>query len=185
MEVRVRTINGIHNFCKDHSTQSITCSPWSTHVKPFPSLQKKFNANMEEKRKPFNSFTPAQGANNSHTFTFPKITKPIMRCNIDNKRVNKKQRKRKIEGHFVPTFAPAKVAMPTSPQPPAKAVVPTFPQLPAKTVTPATTAVDTRSSSQPHAQIKNYVTYVHLMENCAHLLPQLQTGQMKIRTERD
>ena len=126
-----------------------------------------------------------QGPNYRWNFTFPKITTPIKRSKINNKRVNKKQCKRKVERHFVPTFAPAKEAMPTFPQPLAKVVMPIFPQLPAKIATPATIATIISSSTQLHAQ-KQKLCYLCAPNGklCSFAAPH-QIGWKKIGMEKD
>ena len=58
VELTVRTVQGIHTFRKDHTSESATCSPWSRWMKPFSSLQKKIEAFEEKKRDKNSSFHP-------------------------------------------------------------------------------------------------------------------------------
>ena len=131
VEVTVRTLGRIHNFHKDHFMQSITCSPWNTLIKPFPSLQKKIHAYMVEKRKLVNPFTPAQRPSNRQNVSFPKKTTHTKRRKSDSQRVSKKQHKsRKMEGHYVPIKAMMSTFM-LSP-----AIVTMMPLLPNLSATP-------------------------------------------------
>ena len=56
VEIIVGPLRGIHNFRKDHATQSSMSHPWGTQVKPFPSLFKKMEAYMEERQNIVNPF---------------------------------------------------------------------------------------------------------------------------------
>ena len=38
VEVKVKTMRGIHMFRRDRTTQIISCNPWSTKLCPYPSL---------------------------------------------------------------------------------------------------------------------------------------------------
>ena len=152
-------------------------------------------AYMEDKRNAHDPFNPAQVYPNRHRISPFSKKFPPKRSRTKNKKEERKQKGvRRIKRHYVPTFAsakavmptfpqlPAKAAMPTFPQPSAKAAIPAFPQLPAKTAASVTTTAVT--SSPLYHKHKNYVIYVHLMDNYAPLLPQFLIGQMKIGTER-
>ena len=41
VDLNVQTLQGIHTYKKDRSTQVIKCSSWGSKVRSFPSLQKK------------------------------------------------------------------------------------------------------------------------------------------------
>ena len=41
MEITVRTLKGIHNFRKDHTSQKCMCGPWGLQLKLFLLLRKK------------------------------------------------------------------------------------------------------------------------------------------------
>ena len=47
---------GIHSFRKDCSTQTSTCSPWHTQVRPFPSLRRKMKDYIKEWQAIINPF---------------------------------------------------------------------------------------------------------------------------------
>ena len=136
VEVTVRTLNGIQTYQKDCSTQSTSCSPQGTLVKPFPSLHREMNDYMEEKRKLVNPFTPCQRPSNRQNFSLPKKTIPTKKKKSDSKRVSKQQHKlRKIEGCNMPT----KAVMPTFMLSPAiVAMTPIVPNMPAVPNHPAT-----------------------------------------------
>ena len=50
MGLKVCTLQGIHMYKKDRSTQILKCSPWETKVKPFPSLQKKMTEYLRQRQ---------------------------------------------------------------------------------------------------------------------------------------
>ena len=56
MEITVRTLKGIHTFRKYCATQLSMCSQWCSQIRPFPSLIRKMEAYMEEKRNTANPF---------------------------------------------------------------------------------------------------------------------------------
>ena len=41
VEVKVKTMQGIHTFRRDRTSQVIKCNPWSTRLCPYPSLIQK------------------------------------------------------------------------------------------------------------------------------------------------
>ena len=47
VEVRVKMIRGIHTFRRDHTTQIISCNPWSLWLHPYPSLIRKMKTYLE------------------------------------------------------------------------------------------------------------------------------------------
>ena len=47
IEVRVKTMKGIHMFRRDHITQVISCKPWSPRLHPYPSLVRKMQTYLE------------------------------------------------------------------------------------------------------------------------------------------
>ena len=49
VEVTVQTTKGIHTFKRDHSTQLISCRPWTSRYQPYPSLTKKMKTYLELK----------------------------------------------------------------------------------------------------------------------------------------
>ena len=60
VEVTIRTVECIHTYRRDRTTQAVSYSPWSRQVKPFPSLRKKIAEYQEEKRRNFNPFIPVR-----------------------------------------------------------------------------------------------------------------------------
>ena len=49
VEVKIRTMRGIHTFQRDCTTQIISCKPWSPQQHPYPSLAKKMKTYLELK----------------------------------------------------------------------------------------------------------------------------------------
>ena len=47
MEVKVKTMQGIHTFLWDRTSQIIKCNPWSTGLCPCPSLIQKMKTYLE------------------------------------------------------------------------------------------------------------------------------------------
>ena len=62
IEVTIQTVDGIHTYRRDRMTQAASYRAWSRQVRPFPSLRKKIAEYQEEKRRPFNIFTPVREA---------------------------------------------------------------------------------------------------------------------------
>ena len=88
VEVTVRTPKGVHNFRRDHATQSSMCSPWGLQVKPFPLLVRKMEVHMEERRNVLNPFSHTQIGQAHHPFQGgPLLQKEVgikLRKNITN-----------------------------------------------------------------------------------------------------
>ena len=80
IEVTIWTVDGIHTYKRDRTTQITLYSPWSRQVKSFPSLRK---------RRSFNPFTPVRETN------FGKER---------SRRSQKSRKYRKLDmGHFSPS----------------------------------------------------------------------------------
>ena len=47
MAVKVKMMRGIHTFRGDHTTQAISCNPWSLRLHPYPSLISKMKTYLE------------------------------------------------------------------------------------------------------------------------------------------
>ena len=47
MEVKVKTMRGIHTFRRDHTTQVISCNPWSPRLNPYPPIIRKMKIYLE------------------------------------------------------------------------------------------------------------------------------------------
>ena len=47
MEVKVKTMQGIHTFRRDRTSQVIKCNPWSTKLHPYPSPMQKMTSYLE------------------------------------------------------------------------------------------------------------------------------------------
>ena len=115
----VRMMKGIHTFKKDCDNQTSLCSQWGSLVYPFPSVVKKMEVYLEERRNIADPFHPTHTYTNRPTispFVKPQTSKKkktrdsTKRRKKVNHQVNKKQYKvRKLK---VP-FSLSKTAMPT------------------------------------------------------------------------
>ena len=47
VEVKVKTVRGIHTFRRDHTTQVISCKPWSPRLYPYSSILRKMLTYLE------------------------------------------------------------------------------------------------------------------------------------------
>ena len=47
VEIKVKTMQGIHTFRRDMTSQLIKCNPWSTKLHPHPSLIQKMRTYLE------------------------------------------------------------------------------------------------------------------------------------------
>ena len=47
VEVKVKTMQGIHTFRRDRTSQVIKCNPWSTRLCPYPFLIQKMKTYLE------------------------------------------------------------------------------------------------------------------------------------------
>ena len=47
VEVKVKTMQGIHTFRRDRTSQVIRCNPWSTKLHPYPSLIQQMKTYLE------------------------------------------------------------------------------------------------------------------------------------------
>ena len=105
VDITVTTMKGIHTFRKDHATQSSTYSLWCSQIRPFPSLLRKMEACMEEKRNTTNPFSSTRRYLNSpSTSPFSKKTTTTKWSRTDCGGCSKKHHKlRKVEQCFIPT----------------------------------------------------------------------------------
>ena len=92
IQLMIRTVQGIHTFRKDHTTESATCSPWNKLIKPFPSLQKKVDAFKEEKKDGNIPFHP-------NPIKFTKKDTPTKRF---MERSHRRSKKRKLDMGILP-----------------------------------------------------------------------------------
>ena len=49
VEVKIKTMKDIHMFRRDHTTQIISCTPWSLRLNPYPSLVRRMHTYLELK----------------------------------------------------------------------------------------------------------------------------------------
>ena len=138
VEITVRTLTGIHTFRKDCTIQSSICSLWCSQIRLFPSLLRKMEAYIEERRNTANPFSPTRRYPNRPSLSpFSTKTTTTKRSRTESKRGSKKHHNsRKVGLCFVPITA----------------VMPTFSFLPAMVaMTPKVTTTATGISTQPPA----------------------------------
>ena len=58
VEVKVKTMQGIHTFRRDRTSQVIRCNPWSTRLCPYHSLIQKMKTYLELEGKLSPKFRP-------------------------------------------------------------------------------------------------------------------------------
>ena len=74
VEVTVQTMKGIHIFNRDHSTQLISCRPWTSRYCPHPSLTKKMKTYLELKDKVADPPNPSPAYPESPNMPSPQKT---------------------------------------------------------------------------------------------------------------
>ena len=80
VEVKVRTMQGIHTFRRDRTSQVIKCNPWSTKLHPYPCFIWKMKTYLELEWETWSQVqtpSPNQAATNPVT-TNPTATKPAV-----------------------------------------------------------------------------------------------------------
>ena len=86
MEVKFKTVKGIYMFRSDHTTQIISCKPWSPRLCPYPSLVKTMQMYLELKGQDANR--PCSSSN--------QAVKPtsLWKAQVLKKAIDKRQKKR-------------------------------------------------------------------------------------------
>ena len=84
MEVKVKTMQGIHTFRRVRTSQVIRCNPWSTKLHPYPSLIQKMKTYLEfeERLGPKSRLQTANPAATDPSHNKPVHTNPS--CNWPN-----------------------------------------------------------------------------------------------------
>ena len=59
MEVKVKTMKGIHTFRRDHTTQIISCKLWSPRLCPYKSLVRRMQTYLELKSQDASQLHPS------------------------------------------------------------------------------------------------------------------------------
>ena len=77
VEVKVKTMRGIHMFRRDWTTQVILCNPWSTRLCPYPSLIRKMKTYLELEGKLGNQ--PCTNVFLPNKYSSPKKTPHVRR----------------------------------------------------------------------------------------------------------
>ena len=109
IELTVRTLKGIHTYKKDHSTQMSSYSPWCSQVWPFPSLIKKVEVYLEERRNIKDPFHLTCMYADRHAISpCTKLQRPKRkkvknlknRTRAESQKVQRKSEIRRVEGHL-------------------------------------------------------------------------------------
>ena len=92
--MKVKTMKNIHTFRKDHTTQVISCKPWTSRLHPYPSLVRKVQTYLELKDQ--NADHTNLSSNLSvRPPTFSPQKAPVFRKPIDKKKKRSKQPNRR------------------------------------------------------------------------------------------
>ena len=97
IEVKVKTMKGIHTFRRDHTTQIISCKPWSPRLHPYPSLVQKMQTYLE--LKDLDASQPHSSSNKAVKLTISSLQKAPVPIKATDKK-QKKRRKMPIRKQF-------------------------------------------------------------------------------------
>ena len=84
MEVKVKTMRGIHTFRRDCTTQVLSCKPWSPRLHPYPSLIRKMLTYLELEGKDGNQLCTS-------TYPLGKTTS-LQKTSVPKRATDKKKR---------------------------------------------------------------------------------------------
>ena len=76
IDIKVKTMQGIHMFWRDRTSQIIKCNPWSTRLHPYPSLIQKMKTYLELEGKLGPKPSCDQLSHNQAPVPIPKIPTP-------------------------------------------------------------------------------------------------------------
>ena len=96
MEVKITSMQGMHIFRRDRTTQLIKCTPWSTRLHPHPTIIKKMKTFLEVEGKMGSIPVPAP----SNQFRPPL---PETNPNVRKNDVTEKRKKATPKKKFRPT----------------------------------------------------------------------------------
>ena len=154
-------MKGIHTFKKDHINQTSSCSPWGLQVHPFPSLVKKMEAYLEERRNITDPFPL--------TCNYPDrpIRSPCMRSQTPKRKKTKnlKKRSRKVNHQASRKQYKVKLEEPFSLSKAAKSTFILASAPTTKTPTTTTTAFTPPTTSNPTALVTVTTEYFHDVQN--------------------
>ena len=111
-EVKVKTMESIHTFWRDRTSQVIKCNPWSTRLHPYPSLIQKMKTYLELEGKLGPKSRPQPQTQLQQTkpqptqpSTNPMVRKaPEPKTNVPNKRKRTVITKRKYMVRYSPSL---------------------------------------------------------------------------------
>ena len=92
MDVKVKTMHGIHTLRRDRTSQVIKCNPWSTKLHPYPSLIQKMKTYLELEERLGPKSRPQPQTTTNPVTTNPSTTKPTMT----------RPTKYQLQGHEIP-----------------------------------------------------------------------------------
>ena len=86
VEVKVKTMKGIHTFRRDCTTQIISCKPWSPRLQPYPSLVRRMQTYLELKGQ-----NASQSCPSSNQAVRPTL---LWKTPVPKKAIDRRQKKR-------------------------------------------------------------------------------------------
>ena len=122
VEVKIKTMRGIHMFRRDQTSQVISCSPWSTNLHPYPSLIRKMKTYLELEGKLGNQ--PCTNVFLPNTNFLPRKTPTPKKT--EKKRTAKAPVKRRFKVSMIAQPMPTNPTLPVNPILPAEPTVVTF-----------------------------------------------------------
>ena len=88
MEVNVKTMEGIHTFRRDCTTQIISCKPWSPRIWPYPSLVRRTQTCLELKGEDASQLCPSSNQADRPT--------SLWKTPVPKKAIDRRQKKSKM-----------------------------------------------------------------------------------------
>ena len=84
VEVKITLMQGMHIFRRDRTTQLIKCTPWSTRLRPHPTIIKKMKTFLEVEGKM--ELIPVQAPANQFMPPLPETNPNVRRNDVTEKR---------------------------------------------------------------------------------------------------
>ena len=85
VEVKIKTMKGIHMFWRDRTTQVISCNPWSSRVGLYPSLIRKMRTYLELEGKLSNQ--PCTNVSSPNTISLLRKTPTLKKAGTSEKKI--------------------------------------------------------------------------------------------------
>ena len=141
VEVKIKTMRGIHMFRRDWTMQVISCNPWSTRLHPYPSLIRKMKTYLELEDNLGNQ--PCTNVFSPNTNSLPRKTPTAKKT--EKKRRGKAPIKRRFKVRVITQPMPANPNLPMNPILPAES----SPTVTTPTVTTQTPVMKSAATSIP------------------------------------